>query len=51
MANNLDHKKKLLIALRRKEVLARQVCFNPRDFNSKPTAVQKEAVEDVNNLS
>jgi phage terminase large subunit-like protein len=48
--DKLTHKRKLAAALRRKEELARQTCFNPFDLQSSPTAEQAEAMEGINDV-
>ena len=47
---NLDYKRKLALALRRKEALARQVCFNPDNPESRPTPEQERAMQDINDV-
>lgn len=51
MAKSLDQKRKLLVALRRKEAIARRECFNPRDFDSRPTNLQQDILEAIDTYS
>jgi phage terminase large subunit-like protein len=47
---NLDQKRQLALALKRKEMLAKATCFNPRDFTSRPTKVQSKILSAINSV-
>ncbi len=49
--SSLDQKRALALAIRRKEALAREQCFNPRDLNSRPTGQQQAAIDAINDVS
>ena len=47
---NLDQKRQLALALKRKEMIAKSTCFNPRDFNSRPTKIQSKVLKAINTV-
>lgn len=46
-----EQKRALLLALRRKQDLAKHTCFNPRDLDSVPTDIQLQALQEINDIS
>lgn len=51
MSETIEQKRNLLLALRRKEDLAKSMCFNPRDLLSRPTKIQQKVLNDINTMS
>ena len=48
---NLDGKRQLALTLKRREELAKKVCFNPGDITSRPTDSQQRILDEISTVS